>query len=192
MVLQKDSAYTLILASRNKTLIYTRMGECHTSNNPNELLTCSGLGSCIGLIAYDYMHRIGGSIHVVSPKSPEGYRSENRDNNAGHYADITIPHLLNALRTMGADRMSLQIYVAGGAQMFKSNAGLHLLDLTTQSTDTINTGLRNIIAVKSALKEHRLILLKSDTGGHEHRTLKLDIETGHVSLQVGSTTKSPW
>jgi len=130
-----------------------------------------GLGSCIGLIMYDYMNRIGGMVHVVLPDSSNANKSPN--SLPGKYADTAIPSLLENLVKIGASRSSIIVKIAGGAQMFSLEKGGNVL----------NIGMRNTIAVKAALAKENLIIKACDTGGNKGRTCKLEISTGKVYVR---------
>ena len=48
------------------------MGEMSVSSDEDTVLTCLGLGSCVGLAAYDPIAKVGGMVHIVLPKFEDG------------------------------------------------------------------------------------------------------------------------
>ena len=146
------------------------MGEIQVSNILGTVLVAPGLGSCVGLVIYDPLQKVGGMAHVVLPDS-----SSARSNNclAGKYADIAIPELLNQLYSLGAYKTNLIVKIAGGEQMFNLDRGNNIL----------NIGTRNVIAVKEALAKEKLEIKASDTGGNTGRTLRFELSSGKIYVK---------
>ena len=148
------------------------MGELKISNDAADVLTCLGLGSCIGLSVYDPTTSLGGMVHIVLPGSSNGRGPSPK------FADTAVPHLLDELIKKGASKERLMVKMAGGAQMSKS-----------PGVDSIfNTGQQNVDATKAVLASTGLRLRAADTGGHQGRTLRLYISTGAVTVSVGGGT----
>ncbi len=63
---------------KNEEMVVVGLGEMQVSNDPNMALACLGLGSCIGISAYDPVARVGAMVHVVLPH--------------GNVADCGTPH----------------------------------------------------------------------------------------------------
>ena len=53
----------------NETMIMVGLGEVKASKDPDAVLACLGLGSCIAVAVYDPKAKVGGMAHVVLPKS---------------------------------------------------------------------------------------------------------------------------
>ena len=74
------------------------LGEWHNSNDGSLVIAALGLGSCIGVAAYDPKVKVGGMLHVVLPDSGGG-----ADRGAeAKFADRGLPILLDDLYKMGA------------------------------------------------------------------------------------------
>jgi chemotaxis protein CheD len=131
-------------------------------------LSALGLGSCVGVAAYDPAARVAGMVHVMLPDSAIA----SAPGPAGKYADTAIPALLEAMRRMGAEPARLVIKIAGGAQMFASGSG------------NLNIGARNAIAVRAALTHAGLRVRAADTGGSAGRTLELWVDDGRVTVRA--------
>ena len=147
------------------------MGEMQISKSSSTMLIAPGLGSCIGVVMYDFMNKIGGMVHIVLPDSTTATRSGNKM--PGKYADTAIPALINDMLKLGADKDSIVVKMVGGAQMFNLDKGGNVL----------NIGVRNTIAVKAAINKENLLIKACDTGGNKGRTCKIDISTGKVYVR---------
>lgn len=153
----------------NETKIGVGLGEMHWSRTPNTALVCYGLGSCVGIAAYDPLKKIGAMAHVVLPDS-----SIMRPGDSVYkYADTCVPALLKELERLGAERQRLQIKIAGGAQV-----------LTVAGAARMDIGNKNIQAVKGALHREGLRLMAEETGGNYGRTFSLYIDSGKVTVKA--------
>lgn len=151
------------------------LGELSVSNDAAIILGCLGLGSCVGVAAYDPIAHIGGMVHVVLPTS-QGRPSPD----PGRYADTAIPALMQGLRAAGAIQSRLVIKIAGGAQMSQAPGSQQLFKV----------GPENIEAVTQSLTGNGLRIASTDLGGRLGRTFRLHIDTGNVTVtQVGLGTK---
>lgn len=152
-------------------LINIGMSQLEVSSKAGTVLAAPSLGSCIGLGLYDPISKIGGMAHIVLPDSAKVLRENEQK---GKYADTAVPEILAKMISMGANKNKLIIKIAGGAQMFNLQNGANVL----------NIGLRNTLAVKTALSKEGLSITKSDTGGNKGRTFKLDVQTGIFSVKI--------
>jgi len=137
------------------------IGEVSLTRPPNILEAI--LGSCIGVALYDSREHLGGLAHVLLPNS-EG-REVGRL--PGKYADVAVPRLIEAMCQFGASPNRIKAKLAGGARMFKTNAG-----------SAGDIGARNIEAVKSALRSMRIPVLADDLGGETGRKVTFDLLEG--------------
>ena len=88
------------------------LGEVKVSKDPETVLACLGLGSCVAVSMFDPVAKVGAMAHIVLPKS-HGKTGER----AGRYADVAVPIMLEKIRGLGAANSRLGICLAGGAQM---------------------------------------------------------------------------
>jgi chemotaxis protein CheD len=158
-----------------EAVIVVGLGEVQISRDPAAVLTCLGLGSCIGLSAYDPVSRVAGMAHIVLPAS-DGKNGPL----ASRYADVAVPALLEELRKLGALSLRLVVKLAGGAQMSKSPG----------HQATFQIGERNYTAVQGVLSQHRIAVAKMDVGGNRGRTMRLYVESGRATVTtVGLESK---
>ena len=156
-------------AKLTKSSIVIGMGECAVSASPGVVLTCIGLGSCIGVAAYDKVAKVGGMIHIVLAK-----HQGNSTSDFGKFADTGIPLLFNEMVKMGAEKRRLIIKIAGGAQM----------TIAPGLRDTFKTGEKNLIQILYTLEQEDVGLKAADVGGSLGRTVKLNIDTGTVTVKT--------
>jgi chemotaxis protein CheD len=150
-------------------IIKVGMADLNVAASPH-LIRTTGLGSCVGVVLYDSVNKIGGMAHIMLPDSSLGKGTINE----AKYADTAIPRLIKELEKAGAERGFLTAKLAGGAQMFAFNT----------VNETMKVGLRNVEACKRILNQERIPLIAEDTGGNWGRTIELDIKTGQLSIRT--------
>ena len=150
-------------------IIKVGMADLNVAAFPNRIRT-TGLGSCVGVVLYDSLNKIGGMAHVMLPDS-----SLSKGNiNEAKYADTAIPRLIQQLEKLGAERRFLTAKRVGGAQMFAFST----------VNETMKVGLRNVEACKGILNRERIPVVAEDTGGNWGRTIELDSKTGQLSIRT--------
>lgn len=134
-----------------------------------------GLGSCVAIVLYDAVARVGGLAHVLLPNEA---MSRDRSNPAKFPATI-VPIMLGEMCDLGARPERIRAKIAGGASMF----GNMML------SSGVNIGERNVIAVREALADVRVPIVGEDTGADYGRSVYLFVDDGRVevrSLRKGS------
>lgn len=145
--------------------IQVRMGEVRFSHHG--VLACYALGSCVATVLHDETARLGGVAHVVLPGSaPQGSPFP------GRYAQQAIDWLAAGMSARGVDPRRCRTYLVGGARLLQ-------LDPPHRGT---NIGAQNIEAVRSVLKTYGIVHAKEDVGGTQGRTMRLEVETGRVTV----------
>lgn len=134
---------------------------------PAPVLIRTLLGSCVGVVLYEGIARLGGVAHVVLPDSRGAV------DQPGRFADTAIPALIGEMeRTLGRPvRGRLTAKIAGGASMFQSGAALNIGRMNAEAVDGILAGLGIPIVAR-------------DLGGDAGRHLTLDTRSGIVTLRV--------
>lgn len=143
------------------------MAEVKVTRSPENTLMALGLGSCVGVCAYDEQAKVAGLAHVVLPDST-GHQAS-----PGKFADTAIPLLLEEMAKLGASPSRIKIALAGGAQLFASASGGSRLEI----------GPRNAAAVLSELKKRNLPVIATDLGGSCGRTVTMTA-TGHIRVKT--------
>lgn len=133
------------------------MAEVKVTRSPGGVLVALGLGSCIGICAYDPQARVAGLAHVVLPECTEPQGTP------GKFANTAVSFLLEEMRKMGALSFRIRVALAGGAQLFSFQGAGPRLDI----------GPRNAAAVQAELQRLNIKVTASDVGGASGRTVHL-------------------
>ncbi len=147
------------------------VAEHKIANSPDKLVTL-GLGSCIGLVLFDPVVKIGGMVHIMLPTATINSAVLNRSK----FADTAIIDMIDMLTKAGATRVRMRAKIAGGAHMFKTSA----------SIDIMNVGKRNIAMCRKVLEENRIALDGEDVGGNCGRSIEFCCESGTLSIRTVS------
>lgn len=149
------------------------VGDLAVSNNPQVILSTYALGSCVGLVAYDPVSKVGGILHLMLPDStisPDKAAAQ-----PAMFADTGLPLFFKALAGLKGDRNRMRMYVAGGAAVLSG-------------ADTFKIGDRNIAAVKKYLMGGGGSVVGHDVGGTVNRTVHLEVASGTMSLKMPTRT----
>ena len=133
------------------------MAEVKVSSQPDDVFIALGLGSCIGVCAYDAQAKVAGMAHIVLPQG------DNDSHPPGKFANTAIPELLRMMVEAGAAESRIRIALTGGSQLFAVNAAAPRMDV----------GPRNVEAVRQELSKHKCSVIATDTGGSAGRTVHL-------------------
>ena len=148
-------------------VITISLGELVVTDNPDFVLVAFGLGSCVGITAYDRIRKVGGLLHAMLPQRRNG------DNNLTKFVDTGLVELLNRMVALGAKREQMIWRFAGGAQMLTAPG----------MSDRFNIGQQNVTMTQEMITRHRLNLTACETGGYQGRTLRLLPTTGEVTVR---------
>ena len=150
------------------------LAEMAVSNNPSAILTTYALGSCIGVVLYDPVMRVGGLLHAMLPDSTiDPVKAQAQP---GMFVDTGMPALLRGACQMRADRRRLLIFVVGGARIMDDR-------------NLFNIGGRNVAAFAEWLRLENLHVNGEQVGGQVNRTVSLTVGTGRITLKVAGVTQ---
>jgi chemotaxis protein CheD len=135
-----------------------------------DMLSSTGLGSCIGICIWDKQKKIAALVHIMLPDSTQTKSLTNRTK----FADTGVLEAVERLYKAGASTVGLVAKIAGGAQMFK----------VSSESDVLKVGERNSAAVIANLKKNHIRLLAHDVGGNFGRTIIFNIETGELQIKT--------
>lgn len=144
------------------------IADMNICQSPDKITTI-GLGSCIGAVLYDSNTRIAGLVHIMLPDSTKIKNNQNKMK----FADSGIEALVSELEKKGINKKSLKAKIAGGAKMF---------NFSSDKTDLGSIGEKNIIAVKSKLKELGIKVVSEDVGLSYGRTIIFDPDTEELTV----------
>ncbi len=149
--------------------IVVGVGDMAVSNNTQSILSTYALGSCVGVVAYDPLIKVGGILHMMLPDS--AIAPAKAAAQPAMFADTGLPLLFRSLIGLRAEPSRLRIFVAGGACVLCGN-------------DSFKIGERNLQATFAYLSYHGLVVRDSVVGGTVNRTLHLEIGTGGMTLKT--------
>ena len=142
------------------------IGDFAVGQGVGELKTYA-LGSCVALVVWDQVAKVGGLIHVALPEST--INPQKASEKPGYFADTGLPLLFSLLKERGATRRTSWVKLVGGASILDDNK-------------TFDIGRRNTLAVKKYLWKIGLGLTAEDIGGTISRTVALTLETGELTI----------
>lgn len=148
------------------------VADMKVSNNPAEDVITYSLGSCIGLVIYDPVVRVGGILHYMLPES--AIAKEKAVQKPFMFADTGIPRLFKTAYAMGAMKPRIKIFVAGGAEILDQNG-------------FFNIGKRNYLALKKMFFKNKVMIDKQEVGGNINRTVRIEIASGDIFLKTSGS-----
>ncbi len=159
------------------TVIPTPVGiaQCVVSRAPETTLIAYGLGSCVGIAAWDGTAHVGGMIHILLPEPAPGVEVTT----PLRFATTGVPQFLRELERQGAVRTRLRVTAAGGANMLES--------LSIANSPVSAIGARNVSMVCATLQAGGVQLQAHDFGGSQGRTIGLVIATGEFWIRVAGS-----
>ncbi len=157
-----------VVAQPRKNLV-VGVGDMLASNDAQSTLVTYSLGSCVGVVIYDATARVGGLLHAMLPDS--SINAERAASRPFMFVDTGLPALFHSVYALGALKHRLVVKVAGGAQFLDEKK-------------VFNIGERNSEATRAVLARNGVMPAVFLCGGRESRTLKLDLATGGLALEM--------
>lgn len=151
------------------------MSEIKVTRRQTDVLTALGLGSCIGVCAYDAHTQVAGIAHVVLPESLDGNCPP------GKFADTAVPELIAEMTKQGATANRLRIALVGGAQLFTGLGTSSKLDI----------GPRNAAAVQRVCQQLQIPVVATELGGNAGRTVYMFCD-GRIRLKTLGQGEKEW
>lgn len=135
---------------------------------PGELLVTLGLGSCVAILLYDPAAQVAGLAHVLLPEA----RRDAPESPPAKFVTTAVPHLVDAMEEVGAERSRLVARLVGGASMFGT--------LLAQSV--LHTGIRNVTAARIALATVGIPIVGEEVGKEHGRSVSFDPADGSARV----------
>ncbi|MDR4505486.1 MAG: chemotaxis protein CheD [Candidatus Scalindua sp.] len=149
----------------NKNVVTVGVGELKVAGIPKILRT--SLGSCVGVVLYDNVIKIGGMLHLMLPKCKD------RNGKLSKYADTGIPLLIDLMiNRANANKRNLTAKIFGGAKMFNI------------SNDMFDIGKSNILETTLILDRLGIRISARRLGGTKGHQVSLDTHTGIVQSRI--------
>lgn len=133
----------------------------------SDLIVTHALGSCLGLVVYDPVQKIGGLLHAMLPLSK--INPTKAEANPYMFVDTGVPALFKSLYEIGGQKSRMIIKAAGCGNPLGKN-------------EMFKIGERNYTVLKKLLWKNNILLKTEDIGGTASRTLHFDIDTGETVI----------
>lgn len=153
-----------------------RIAELFAGNDDNVIIT-NGVGSCVVIILYDRLMRVGGMAHAILPRAKEFSKSEpyrDRDTEGRlfvKYADSAVDMLIAEVQSLGGVKEHLVAKIVGGAHMFSLLEG-----------DQYGIGWENTNAARERLLSNMVTIETEVIGGTVGRNVRFDCATGIAEI----------
>jgi chemotaxis protein CheD len=139
-----------------------------------DVLVTHALGSCLGLIVYDPVARVGGLLHAMLPLSR--INPQKAESHPYMFVDRGVPLLFKTVYQMGGQKQRLIVKAAGCGSPLGKNAMFKI-------------GERNYTVLKKLLWKNSILLEAEDVGGTDSRTVHVDIATGRAIIRIKEKRK---
>lgn len=170
------ATWSPLVAKRMSTMVEIRIAELFAGDDSN-VITTNGVGSCIIVVLYDRLKRVGGMAHAILPHKKldeQNYTFHNRDG-VGRvfvkYADQAVDMLVDEIEAIGGTPEHLVAKLVGGAHMFALLEG-----------DQHGIGWENTIAAREQLMRRSIPIETEVVGGTVGRNVRFDCATGIVEI----------
>ncbi len=147
------------------------VADMKTGHNGDILIT-HALGSCLGLMVYDPVLKIGGLLHAMLPLSKINPRKAKEK--PFMFVDTGVPMLFKELYEEGAQKERLLVKATGCGQPMGKNKMFKI-------------GERNHTILKKLFWKNSILLDAEDIGGTDSRTVSFDLSTGQVIISSKGT-----
>jgi len=149
------------------------VGDMKTGRD-GDLLVTHALGSCLGLMVFDPLAKVGGLLHAMLPLS--SINPEKAQGNPAMFVDTGVPLLLRTLYDKGAAKARLVVKAAGCGNPMGKN-------------EVFKIGERNYTILKKLLWKNNILLEAEDVGGSVSRTIHFEVSSGQVLLSSNGTKR---
>ncbi len=143
------------------------------SRNTDDVLITYALGSCLGIVVYDPVAKVGGLLHVMLPIS--SVNPAKAAANPMMFVDTGVPALFKECYKAGGKKERLMVKVAGGASLQNN-----------EESDQFMIGKRNFLMLRKLLWKNNVLIKAWDVGDRHSRTIWLDMATGDVILKINN------
>ena len=140
------------------------------SNNPDDVILTFALGSCLGLVIYDPVAKVGGMLHAMLPDSSI-HREHEGPINPYKFVNTGIPVLFKEAYKLGAEKKKMQVKMTGCSQLMDDNG-------------FFNIGKRNYAAARKILWKNNVMIDAEFCDSAKSVTLMLEIATGNVTMKI--------
>lgn len=132
-----------------------------------DMLVTHALGSCLGLMIWDPVAKVGGLLHAMLPMSK--INLEKAQANPYMFVDVGVPATFKAVYELGGKKERLIVKAAGCGNPIGKN-------------EMFKIGERNFTVLKKLLWKNNVLLKSQDVGGTKSRTVYFDLVSGQILI----------
>ena len=148
------------------------ISEMRVSKQPDELLITYSLGSCLGVLIHDPVHKVAGQLHAMLPLSKIDPAKAKAT--PGMFVDTGIPLLFRQAYELGAEKKHIIVKAAGCSSLLDESGFFKI-------------GERNFTVLRKLLWKNNILLETYDIGGNFSRTVSIQVATGAVRMKRSGT-----
>jgi chemotaxis protein CheD len=158
------------------TIIQIKIAELFVGN-ADHIIVANGVGSCIIIVLYDRLTRIGGAAHAILPtassfhETPKTFERDGEGKLFVKYADQAVGMLIQEMEILGSSREHIVAKLVGGAHMFALLEG-----------DQHGIGWKNTETAREELRKFGITIETEVVGGTVGRNMRFDCSTGLVEI----------
>lgn len=145
------------------------VGDMGISDDLSVTISTFALGSCVGVVAFDPIKKIGGILHVMLPDS--SISEEKAKLQPFLFADSGMDKFRSELLAAGVNDDNLNVVLAGGASVMVDN-------------DLFKIGEQNTSAVKSKIAEFGWNIVAEQLGGLTNRSLHFEMKRNQLLINL--------
>lgn len=149
-----------------KEIIDVQIGQVETGVG-KVILQSKAIGSCIAIVAYDAVKKIGALAHVMLPGSAPSKKTIEKTKYAANAIDATVEKMSH----LGSQKDDIEVALVGGG------------NILNREDDTICKA--NIESVLGLLGKKGLRVRAQAVGGTDRRSVSLDVESGKIFYTEG-------
>ncbi len=154
--------------STPKVTHHVKIGEAKLGESPDILTTT--LGSCIG-IAFLWPEKARyGLAHSLLPETKDPWPGVN-----AKFVTHAVPSLIHLMGIRTQDHSQIQVYVAGGANMFTG-------EILKRTLNTNHVGVLNAMAAVNLLTREGFTITQKVVGGTSATQMNIDCQNGKVEI----------
>jgi chemotaxis protein CheD len=135
-----------------------------------DVVVTHALGSCLGLMVYDPVARVGGLLHAMLPLSK--INPQKAEANPYMFVDTGVVRLFQEVYSLGGNKSRLVVKAAGCGSPLGNN-------------EMFKIGERNYKVLKKLLWKNNILLGAEDVSGTASRTVHFYISTGKIVIKSG-------
>lgn len=147
------------------------VADLKVSDSPDDTIITFALGSCLGIVVYDPIARVGGMLHAMLPDS--NILRGKSEFNPYKFVNTGIPLLFKQTYKLGGKKSNMQVKMAGCSRIMDDNG-------------VFNIGKRNYAATRKILWKNNVIIDAEHCQKSESITLSLEIATGNVIMKIAN------